>query len=382
MQEAKRRSNWYSVTLPTGLISLVLMLIITITALPVLRRKNYNTFYYAHLICSVIIIISASIHASTDFYFLLPGLILWIVDWAWRIFRGDTGVMKRVDGTLEDAGYGWYRISLPVSAKTLQSDDGVEEDIGTEKQTLAHPLQTYYLNFPSISKLQNHAFTAAKVGSSTTGPTFLFQRAQRSDKTNQKKLEREWTWKVGGQAIAVNGVQLERSRVLEVRVEGPYIPAETGYQHADRIVCVVGGTGLTGAYSLALWWLEYRARDPKAHFTFIWTVRHRETAKLPEWRQLAERAKVAGNMDVMVHASSENERLDVMRSLRDSFAATGDKKVGARSKAWVYLSGPAGLLSKAEDACVHLEAELRQAKKKQVDARLTVDEMEHYAAKW
>ena len=382
MAQTSKRGQWHSATLGTGTISFLALLVITITALPALRRRDYNIFYYAHVILSSIIFISASIHASTDFYFLLPGLLLWVGDWGWRFFSGETGLRKTVNGTLENAGYGWYRITLPVSAKTLKLDQPGDDEVLTEKQLPVHPIQSYYLNIPSISKLQSHAFTAAKVGSSNSGPVFLFQRTQGTGKTKQKKLDKEWTWKVGSQANDLDAVDLEEKKAFEVRVEGPYVPTETGYQTADRIVCVVGGTGLTGAYSLALWWLESRTRDSGAHFTLIWTVRHRETARLEEWQELEERARRAGNMTVKIHVSSEEGRLDAMKLLTEEFTASGGREKRLSEKAWIYVSGPAGLLSKVEDACVDVERGLKLAEKTKSESGFTITEMDHYVARW
>lgn len=70
--------------------------VMTVTALPILRRINYNTFYYAHLMCSCLVFTSANIHANTNFYFLFSGLLLWVFDRAWRIFGGNTGLRNLV----------------------------------------------------------------------------------------------------------------------------------------------------------------------------------------------------------------------------------------------------------------------------------------------
>lgn len=59
-------------------VRILLMIAIVITSLPALRRKSYNVFYYVHVICSFWVFVVLSVHASTDFYFLLPGLVLWI----------------------------------------------------------------------------------------------------------------------------------------------------------------------------------------------------------------------------------------------------------------------------------------------------------------
>lgn len=277
-----------------------------------------------------------------------------------------------------------YRITLPVSAKLLPKDAPEGNAIERTKQA-NHPLQSYYVNIPSISKLQNHAFTAAKIGSSTSGPVFLFQRTQGHVKMKQKKLDKEWTWKAGVLAsdAAVSEERAQEANNIETRVEGPYIPTEVDFQGADHIVCVVGGTGLTGAYSLALWWLDHRIQDANAHFTLIWTIRQRDTARLREWQELEDRVDRAGeNAQLKVHVSSENGRIDAMKSLRETFARSDEKNSVSGQKAWVYVSGPAGLLNSAEDACVDLERKLRKERKSKNESRLTISRMEHYIARW
>lgn len=357
----------------------------------------------------------ASVHASTDFYFLLPGLLLWTLDWTWRLFRGDVGgLSKRVTGTVEDAGHGWYRLTLPVTAKSSknlaigkseENNRGIDAEKGHD---LNHPLQTYYLNIPSISKLENHALTAAKVGNSTSGPVFLFQRSTPwSPKRKSKKQEKEWTWKLGAvvgatpaTAEAEDAVEAVNTRKeIDVQVEGPYIPREvTAFQAADRLVCLVGGTGLTGAYSLAMWWLETRSREPNATFSMIWTVRYRDTALLRDWQDLEGRVRTAGlgKAHLRIHVSSEEGRIDVGQALRREVLGSaagvethsGEKETmptPTSQSAWIYVSGPEGLLRQAEDTCVQLEHEVRASRRKATkagDCQLGIETLEHYVAKW
>lgn len=397
------------------MLAFLVMLLITITALPVLRRRSYNTFYYIHVIGSVLVFFLASVHASTDFYFLLPGLLLWVLDWAWRLFRGDAGgLSKRVMGVVEDAGHSWYRLTLPVtgvSSKDLATEKPEERRsaVDTEKGLdLDHPLQTYYLNIPSISKLEIHAFTAAKVGNSTSGPVFLFQRSTPwSPKRKSKKQKKEWTWKVGAAvglttttADCEDAIEVvDRRKKVQVRVEGPYIPREvTAFQTADRIVCLVGGTGLTGAYSMAMWWLEARSREPNATFSMIWTVRNRDTALLRECRELEDRVSAVGlgKFSLRVHVSSEEGRIDVGEALRQEvFASTAAAELHEEGKAivskpmgqsaWIYVSGPEGLVRQAEYACIKLEQEVRASRTKGTklgDSQLGLETLEHHVAKW
>lgn len=372
MDEAEQGSGWYYATLPAGMLGFLLMTAIIITSLPALRRKSYNTFYYVHVICSFWAFVALSIHASTDFYFLLPGLILWIVDWGWRLFRGTSGGLgKKVVGTLENAGQGWYRITLPASAKS------VDEPSASEKEAaITHPVQSYNLVFPEISKIQNHAFTAAKVGSGADGPVFLLQRAQRKV---PKKMEKEWTWKLGSVVPDVGSL-----REVAIRVEGPYYPSDVGFAVASKVICIVGGTGLTGAYSLAMWWLKHRSQDAQADFQLAWTVRHNNTANIREWRELVGMVASIPNMTIRVHVSSESGRIDTEVCLRDMLS-TGSRSTAApdiRHKAWVYVSGPESLLSSTEMACLATRRKVRNARKRQDSQPWLVTDLEWYSAKW
>ncbi|KAJ4404329.1 hypothetical protein N0V82_010524 [Gnomoniopsis sp. IMI 355080] len=401
MAETRQRGPYVSATLGTGTISFLFILVIVITALPTLRRRSYNTFYYLHIILSSLIFIAACIHASTDFYFLLPGLILWILDWVWRIFRGDTGLGKTVPAILEDAGHGWYRITL----KPSRSEESPAKQLATsstctvdEKQLIMQPIQSFYLNIPRVSRVQNHAFTAAKTATHDTGPVFLLQRASLAGRRKSSKSEqREWTWKlsrlVESQQDARQAGKLVPCDIL-CRVEGPYIPSgPAAYEVAARVVCLVGGTGLTGAYSLAMWWSRWRARDIGSHFTLVWTVRDRDTAvHLREWLVLVGIVEGIPNMTLKLHVSSECGRIDPGQELRRALVASSSsssfeeeesevtsKENKREASAWAYVSGPAGLLAAAEDACLALKQAVTRG---QAGGELAVSRLDYYLAKW
>lgn len=386
LTDVKRLGYYYSVSLFTGTVTFALMLAVVVSSLPAMRRRAYNTFYYLHVILSSLIFIGAGIHSSTNFYFMLPGLFLWMVDWMWRLFRGDTGLLQTVDGTLEDAGNGWLRIALPPSVKRLPPGlpEHFDGEASEERQMVAHPLQTYYLNVPSVSKLQSHAYSAATAGLSTSGPTFLFQRTStegQSERRKKRVMKKQWTWKVGKLASKVNdGDEPSGTKNLRVRVEGPYSPPDRDFETADRVICLVGGTGVTGALSLANWFLTHRMQESKALFTVVWTIRNASIALLPEWQHLIVRStETTGRLRLRTHVSSEYGRLNVDEALRSE--VTGDGQA-AHGSAWVYISGPAGFLTASEDVCCDIEAELRMAKKANARPLFVVDSMSHFAAKW
>ncbi|KAL2678727.1 hypothetical protein Neosp_009478 [[Neocosmospora] mangrovei] len=372
LKESEERGEWYSSTTYNGAAVLVVIIFITLTASAWIRRRNYNFFYYTHVVCAILIFIGASIHASTDFYLLLPGLSLWLFDWVYRLFRGEGGGLhERINATLENADNGWYRLSLPVVTRSMKSYDEIPESHAETGMSSLTPLKTYYINIPSISNLQNHAFTAAVPASSNAGPVFLFQRAGKASKKSQK----EWTWKVGGLVPNPNDFT-----TLEVRLEGPYEPRDTMFQQASHIICVVGGTGVTGAYSLVTWWLRFRAQDPSSKFTLIWALRHREQANVNEWLQLEERAASVPNLILITHISSADGRMDPARLIRQSLtldSTSADRRQTKEVTAWVYSSGPDGLIRATEAACVKLRHEI-----KETGGKSHVKEIDWHMAKW
>ena len=182
--------------------------------------------------------------------------------------------------------------------------------------------------------------------------------------------------------MPIAGTTLEEDKALDLRVEGPYVPSESGYVDADHIICVVGGTGITGAISLATWWLNSRSYHDNAHFTLIWTVREHDTAMLQEWSDLESRCQELRNINLQVHVSSESGRLDVHQTLRK---LTADERKGESTisrRAWVYVSGPAGLLNQAEDACVDIAADLRRSKKSSTESKHGATALDYYIARW
>ncbi|KAK1625532.1 hypothetical protein BDP81DRAFT_464023 [Colletotrichum phormii] len=353
----------HGVTYITGIGVILPVWLIIITSLPWIRRNHYNFFYYNHVIFGL--------------YRLLPPpsrtiLFLWVADWACRLFGGQTGgIASKTGATLENAGNNWLRISthLPISKK----DSGSTYDLIQEKgETLHEPLSYYYLSIPSISKFQNHAFTAAVSASTGAGPTFLLQPTTGK---KQKRLDKEWTWKL--RALVP---QVFESKAVEVRVEGPYSVGDDGFKTASHIVCVVGGTGITGALSLAAWWLEKRPAN--STFTLVWAVRQGEATAITEWTQLQEVASSVPELTVVAHVSSESGRLDPTAYIRGALIVGQHTKVYPVGHAWVYSSGPAGLIGTVERACVETQKGTIAGRGGRSTDSWKVRDLGWYMAKW
>ncbi|KAF5591942.1 ferric reductase [Fusarium pseudoanthophilum] len=346
LSESKQGSSWFVQTTYTGIAAFLPISAILVASLQYIRRQHYNLFYYTHVICGIIIFVASCIHASTDFYLLLPGLLLWIGDWGRRVFFGETnGLRRKTVATLENAGGSWIRISLPAKGTPQQM---MEKPVPTSE-----PLLYYHLNAPAVSKFQIHAFTAAVTASTSHGPRFLIQRASGKP---QMRLDKEWTWKLG--ALVPN---IQDSRDLEVRLEGPYPINDTGYMKASHILCIVGGTGVTGALSLARWWLD--ARPANSRFALIWTVRTRDSLEITEWTDPVDVATTNRSLEIRSHISSENGRLDTALILRDAFEAHNVMAADARGDGWVYGAGPDALVKVTEQSCIEVRKDLKRSRK-------------------
>ncbi|KAM0554805.1 hypothetical protein ACHAPJ_006537 [Fusarium lateritium] len=355
VRESKQLSGWFSTTYYVGIAAILPVLAILITSLPWIRKRHYNLFYFSHVLLGALVLIASCLHASTNFYLLLPGLSLWIVDWIRRLFFGKaSGLANMTPAVLEIAENGWLRVSLlPTKAITGQ------------------PLLYYYLNFPSISRLQTHAFTAVAHPSTNTGPVFLVQPTTGKP---ERELKREWTWKL--RALVLQHTNTLR---LDARVEGPYPVAGTGFTSASHIICIVGGSGLTGALSLAHWWLE--SRPSNSRFNLIWTVRRRETTRLSEWQQLEGVAKTVPGLALSTHISSERGRLDTGKALRHVLSGQA-ADMAEQGRGWVYSSGPATLLSATERSCVEIQKDMRRRTKERYEKGWIVEDLSWYLARW
>ncbi|GKT62721.1 hypothetical protein ColTof4_01659 [Colletotrichum tofieldiae] len=372
LSESKQRSEWFTMTTYTGIAALLPVWIIIITSIPWIRRNHYNFFYYNHVLFGLVIFIAGSIHASTDFYLLLPGLFLWFADWACRIFAGEAGgLLSQKSATLENAGNEWLRITLP----PLSTKDGSYNSGNTMEEkgrSNCQPLLYYYVQVPSISKFQNHAFTAAIPSSIQSGPVFLLQPTTGK---SQKRLSKEWTWKLASLVSDPSSI-----KKIDIRVEGPYGVGDNGFETASHIVCIVGGTGITGACSLARWWLEKRPENRS--FTLVWTVRHREAATITEWTDLEQSAGSMPNFTTITHVSSESGRVDANEYLQKALVLGQNSVVSSSNRAWVYSSGPAGLLDSVERACVEAQKSIRIAKNGGTTNSWAVQNLSWYMAKW
>ena len=94
---------WRASLIFTGLFAVIIMLAISVTTLPKIRRKHFNLFYFTHL-SSILMVIVICLHASTMLYCTAPGLAMWCLDWSMRLHE----LKSLLYGEISTFGNGWY----------------------------------------------------------------------------------------------------------------------------------------------------------------------------------------------------------------------------------------------------------------------------------
>ena len=94
---------WRASLIFTGSVAALIMVAMGLTTFPIIRRKHFNVFYFTHLL-SIVAVVVVCLHASTLFYCTAPGLAMWVLDWAMRIYE----LSGKMESRLSAIGNGWF----------------------------------------------------------------------------------------------------------------------------------------------------------------------------------------------------------------------------------------------------------------------------------
>jgi predicted ferric reductase len=76
------------------------------------RRRNYDLFKYAHYAFAVLVPVTL-IHATSGWYFLLGGIVFWLIDFSLRTVRGTLPVLQAAKAQDIGNGKGLVELSFP-----------------------------------------------------------------------------------------------------------------------------------------------------------------------------------------------------------------------------------------------------------------------------
>lgn len=217
----KEITKWQSVGRVNlaGGITLVVGLIIWITSLPPIRRKQFQLFYSAHHLYTVFILFFLLHGGDRHFYLVCSGVLLFALDKILRIIQS-------------------RQTTHVISAQILQCK-AVELTLPKHPSMKYTPTSMIFLNVPSISKFQWHPFS---ITSSTNVDDDRFSVLI--------KCHGQWTDSLYNLIHSMLGSGSNQMKSLPIAVEGPYGPANFPYHRYDSLVLVAGGSGITPFLSI------------------------------------------------------------------------------------------------------------------------------------
>ncbi len=217
-----------------GIVTLVLILTMTIFALPSIRRHKFELFYYVHHLF-ILVLLFVCLHYKGSIIYIIPGIAIYTVDklMALQSFRKTAPVATRM-------------LSRNVLEISFNTKPGVQYKAG----------DYIFLNVPSVSHLQWHPFSLTSAPTAHGNMVFFHLKAVGC-----------WT----EQVIEEAGKQDDG--MLQVRLDGFY-GVNNGVcdqlKKKDGVILVGGGIGVTPMMSLALELCKTTSTIP---VTLMWIVR-------------------------------------------------------------------------------------------------------------
>ncbi|KAJ3272071.1 hypothetical protein HK104_004554 [Borealophlyctis nickersoniae] len=230
--------NWM-VTM--GTLSTLLLLLASLFSLPIIRRRFFTLFYATHFLL-IPSMIFACLHAASDFYYIIPGLGLYIVDLALRV-RALRKCVNVVGVVREPTGH-------------VRVDFEWPEGLGSVKAG-----QWVCVNVPGVDRLAWHPYSLAQSPNSPTGTIFF--NPPISPKSTQFEA------KLAAALLPATKPDPESPRALTLALDGPFgVPGFEMTKKYDVVVCFAAGTGLAPAVSVAR-----HVRATAGDVCVVWSVK-------------------------------------------------------------------------------------------------------------
>uniref|UniRef100_K3WXN1 FAD-binding FR-type domain-containing protein n=1 Tax=Globisporangium ultimum (strain ATCC 200006 / CBS 805.95 / DAOM BR144) TaxID=431595 RepID=K3WXN1_GLOUD len=213
LNERKGVKVWMNVF---GEIALLAFLIIGLTSIPWVRRKFYNAFYYFHHLF-IVGVVFAVLHWNPIILWIFPTFLLYIISRSLSSANSFTPVQIKEFTTLDND-----IVKIVISRSAARAGD---YKVG----------QFVYLNVPSISKLQWHAFT---IGSSP--------RANATTLTILLKSLGDWT----KQLVHYSEDCKKNNELPTIFMDGYYGASLEMYEEYSTVCLVGGGIGVTPLFAI------------------------------------------------------------------------------------------------------------------------------------
>jgi len=303
------------------------------------RRACFELFYYSHHVY-FLIYITALIHGTSVWYYLLGSLSLWALDRSVRFTRGCCPA----------------RITL---MEPLSEGQVTHLEVQMDRSPHIQPGQYCFLNIPEISALQWHPFTVSdRVGKE--GQLSFHIKAMGSRGGDEPP--QTWT------ARLAELVQQQHSREIAISVDGPYGTPMQLEEYSSAIF-VAGGIGITPANAMLRSMCSGAAQITRP-VRLIWVVqRECEAAMLSESLQEMQLGGVSVSVFITkdtptTHATSllndlplqyrAGREIDLLHEFTSAGNEPGSGTSSIAGDTLVFACGPAALVERARQCSSEL----------------------------
>ncbi|KAF1966840.1 hypothetical protein BU23DRAFT_543701 [Bimuria novae-zelandiae CBS 107.79] len=255
-----------------GVVAMILLLLIVVLSTPWgIRATGYEAFRKIHYVLAMVYIGACWGHWEQLKVFLIPGLVVWLIDRAIRLFR--TALLHY--NFLPSGRMGFRAASADITLfKDEANGDVVRMDFDHPHDAWAVG-QHFYIMFPEGSIWQSHPFTPLSLpvfGADTQRHSYLF-RAKGGETRKIAELTTKRAARAADPQESHDG--LMGSARLSVVLTGPYGEQTMRDLASDsNILCIAGGTGITYVLPVLLD-IASRPQNRDRKVSLVWVIRHR-----------------------------------------------------------------------------------------------------------
>ncbi|PON96722.1 Cytochrome b245, heavy chain [Trema orientale] len=202
-----------------GEIALVTGLVIWITALPQIRRKKFEIFYYTHHLYLVFLVFFLFHAGDRHFYMVFPGIFLFGLDKLLRIIQS--------------------RPETCILSAKIFPNKAIELILPKDPKLKYTPTSVIFVKIPIISKFQWHSFSITSSSSVDDHTLSVIIKCQGS-----------WTSSLYNLINTELESDADQMKSIPIAVEGPYGHPSTDLLRYDSLLLIAGGVGITPFLSI------------------------------------------------------------------------------------------------------------------------------------
>lgn len=232
-----------------GTLATLFTILTSIVAIPQIKNNMFEVFFYFHKIFCFLIIIAGSFHYITVLYYLLPSIILYLIDLTIRYFKTHKAIYTRLD-TIGLKEYGTSCILINIT---------VLKNINTK------PGSYFFICYDEITKFEWHPLSLI----SQDQGNLLFCIKDMGHNTWSNKLKK------------YDNKNYDNMNIINrtVYIQGPYGHLNLNYEKNNYkyILIIAGGIGITPMIPILndinSLYNNYKLTNMKKIYV-IWVVKH------------------------------------------------------------------------------------------------------------